>query len=156
MPAKKPVPASKPRKLTLKQRRFVEKLALASSGTDAAMQTYDIHGKNVYNIAAEIASQNLKKPAVAAAIAEINDASKYATIMSLVKRKERLSKLAESEPEHPDPIRAIDLLNKMEQIYGEREEKGSPTHIEITYHVINVVERPPRKVIEATEESHAQ
>ena len=46
------------------------------------------------------------------------DPAKYAAILEPVFRKQRLSKLAELDPEHPDPVKAIDVLNRMDRIYA--------------------------------------
>ncbi len=41
---------------------------------------------------------------------------KFAAILNVVERKERLSRLAQSDPDHPDPVAAIKELNRMESI----------------------------------------
>ena len=114
--------ARKPRPLTLKQQAFVQERILSKSGTEAAMKAYDIPPTDK-NMAAVIASQNLRKPAVAEAIAEYTAAATSEKVMSILRRKERLSSLAEPDPEHPDPVAAIKELNRMESI-GLPREKG--------------------------------
>ena len=49
------------RELTVKQKRFVQKLVETGNGTQAAMDAYDV--KN-YNTAHAIASENLQKPTI--------------------------------------------------------------------------------------------
>lgn len=101
--------------LTLKQQRFVDALPLANSLTDAAIKAGYGSGVNE-NAAHVMAYDNLRKPTVLAAIAEQRDAAKFAAALSVVERKERLSRLAQPDPEHPDPVAAIKELNRMESI----------------------------------------
>lgn len=111
--------------LTLRQRRLVEALPTSQSATEAARKA----GYSPTS-AAESASQSLRLSNVKAALVEIGmDASKFAAVLSLAKRKERLSKLAEPEPEHPDPMRAIDLLNRMDNLYVTRVDQRSIGHL---------------------------
>ena len=121
MAISKPIPKlpRQPRPPTLKQTRFAQRLPFVPSATDAAMETYDIPPAN-RNMAGVIASQNLRKPAVQAVIAELQEKTTSAKVMSLLQRKERLSRLALPDPEHPDPIRAIDTLNRMESVYVDK------------------------------------
>ena len=120
------------RPLTPKQRRFVEALPTAKSGTDAAIKAgYDLSRCSDPNdMAHVIASENIRKPAIQRALKEINEMSKFAAVLSLAQRKERLSKLSLAEPRSHDPIRAIDILNKMDDVY--------------TQHVSLSIERPLR------------
>lgn len=54
-------PKVKKVKLTKKQKGFVKDFAIDENGTKAALNHYDIKGKNKEHIAASIASQNLTK-----------------------------------------------------------------------------------------------
>ena len=113
--------------LTLKQQRFVQELPTASSQKDAALKAgYSPAGAKVE------ASLALTKPNVLAALAAQNQATTSEKVMSLLKRKERLSRLAEPDPEHPDPMRAIDILNRMESVYIEKAQVEQ--RIEIVVH----------------------
>ncbi len=49
---------------TYRQRRFVQNLIKTGNPAEAAMLTYSIKGRNPRHIAANIASENLKKPAI--------------------------------------------------------------------------------------------
>lgn len=57
--------------LTKKQKGFVQDYIDTGNGTEAAMNNYDIKGKNPEKIAANIASENLGKPGVINAIKSI-------------------------------------------------------------------------------------
>ena len=120
------MPSDPSHPLTLKQRRFVEALPTAKSFKDAAIQAgYSISSPHMPEV---IGSENMRKPEIKAALVELGmDASKFAAVLSIAKRKERLSRLAEPDPEHPDPMRAIDLLNRMESLYVDRTQ-GEVTH----------------------------
>lgn len=54
--------------LTPKQKRFVKDYLDTGNGTEAALNNYDIQGRNKENIAASIASENLTKPNIVKAI----------------------------------------------------------------------------------------
>lgn len=57
-------------KLTYKERGFVKDVVLGKSGTEAALNNYDIQGKDPDNVAAVIAHENLRKPKIADAISK--------------------------------------------------------------------------------------
>ena len=110
-----------PRPLTLKQRRFVQELPLARSQTEAAIKAGYSPGANATVRASELVRNSNVAPAIQAA----QEAATSEKVMSVLRRKERLSHLAEPDPEHPDPIHAIDLLNRMESLYVDRSEVKS-------------------------------
>lgn len=58
----------KKRKLTKKQRGFVKDYAIEENGTKAALNHYDIKGKDKRVIAANVATENLSKPYIVEAI----------------------------------------------------------------------------------------
>lgn len=60
------------------------------------------------------------------------DLAKYAAILEPVFRRQRLSKLAELDPEHPDPVKAIDILNKMDKLYAPEGAVAATIHITFT------------------------
>lgn len=60
-------PKKKTRRLTKKQLGFTKDFIETGNGTEAALRNYDVEDENT---AAVIASQNLRKPAIAEAIAE--------------------------------------------------------------------------------------
>lgn len=57
--------------LTKKQKGFVKDYVETGNGTEAALNNYDIEGKNKENVAASIASENLTKPNIVKAIESI-------------------------------------------------------------------------------------
>ena len=119
----KPRPRSAdPDGLTLRQRRFVQELPLAKSATEAAIKAGYANSSEAAKVRA---SENVTKSNIAAAIQAQNEAATSAKVMTLLRRKERLSALAEPDPEHPDPIKAIDTLNRMESVYIDRSEVKS-------------------------------
>ena len=105
---------TKPQKLRRKAQRFVDLLPLSDSATQAAIDA----GYNVKDrlVARNIASENMAKPGIQAALREQLVAEKFAAILTIVQRKERLSRLTHPDPEHPDPVAAIRELNRMEMI----------------------------------------
>ena len=141
----KPVPPDKP--LTRKQARFMAALPLASSNTAAAITA----GYSPAS-AAESASENLRKSNVAIAIAEQQKALETPAIMAVHQRKERLSELARLTPDTFDPIKAIDVLNRMERIYAPEGANGA-TGIKIT--VVYVEKQREVIVQESTESKNA-
>ena len=111
--------APKPRSPTLKQRRFVHELPLAPSATQAAqLAGYSPKSARV------IASENLTKPAIIAAIAELQDKTERSTIATLVERKERLTTILRDDYKGPifarDVVAASDQLNRMESVYVDK------------------------------------
>lgn len=140
LPSLTPTPSSRyhhtmpdPHNLTLKQRRFVQALPTAASLTDAALKAgYSPTGAS----ATVSASQTVRKANVQAAIKAQADAANSDAIMSIRQRKARLTLLALPDPEHPDPMRAIDLLNRMEQVYVERTQSET---VSVEIRVIEVV-----------------
>ena len=55
-------------KLTKKQKGFVNDFVIDENGTKAALNNYDIKGKDPINIANQIAIENLQKPTIVEAI----------------------------------------------------------------------------------------
>ena len=123
--------------LTLRQRRLVHELPLAPSQAEAGRRAgYSDKSQG----AKVIVSQTLTKPNVQKAIAELQEKTTSALVMSLLQRKERLSELAEADPEHPDPVKAIAELNRMERVYGP-EQPTTPQPV-ITYVEVVLVAAP--------------
>lgn len=107
-------------KLTPKQERFC--LAY-SANPESATQAYKdagYKGKNA-NVAAAGASEILKNPKVQERLDDIRDKAASPFIMDIRRRKERLSRMAE-EGKDCDAARAIDLLNKMDNLYVQKQE----------------------------------
>lgn len=99
------------------------------------MKSYDIPN-NDRNMAAVIASQNLRKPAIQAAIAEMNAKADSPAIAALTERKERMSAFLRAAKAEDVAVReaiaASDQLNRMEQVYVERSQVDQ--RIEIVVH----------------------
>ena len=118
----------KSRPLTPKQRRFVEALPTSSSLTDAVLIAgYDTPRDNAHVVAYD----NLRKPAIRDAVAAQQQAATSEKVMTLLKRKERLSELAIPDPKTPDPLGAIAELNRMERVYGEPAPTGDTYNTQI-------------------------
>ena len=98
--------------LTPKQRRFVLELPFAKSQTEAAIKAGYSPGPQASVRASELVRNSNVLPAIQAQ----QEAASSAKVMSALKRKERLSRLAIPDPEHPDPVAAIKELNRIEGI----------------------------------------
>ena len=114
----------KPRPLSQKRQRLIKELPTASSITEAGRKA-GFSPRTAY-LSAHRAIQN---DTVAAAIEQQNALATSENVMSLIRRKERLSELAIPDPEHPDPVRAIAELNRMERI-GEPRGSAGDTNID--------------------------
>lgn len=107
-------------KLTKKQKLFVAEYAISENGADAAKKAYDIKGSNVNAIAASIAKENLTKPPIQDAVAEVQESLKEALITEGVTPKRIAEKVNV-------------LLNAKEKVFrnnvstGEIEEVGERT-----------------------------
>ena len=120
------------RELTLRQRRFVEALPTAKNQRDAAIKAgYSPTKSATGSTAANKASQMMRNPYVLPAIQAMREATTSRKVMSVLKRKERLSRLAVPDPEHPDPVRAIDILNRMENLYIDRQQSENLVRVQI-------------------------
>mgnify|MGYP001583286490 CR=1 FL=1 len=117
--------------LTLKQRRFVQELPLAKSATEAAIKAGYGSGKHE-NAAHVRAYETVRKPAVAKAIAEMQEKTMSAAIATLIERKEALSRVLREPESGPYPVQSViaasDQLNRMERVYGDA--KPSETNID--------------------------
>ena len=118
MATKQPVSPDKP--LTLKQRKFVDALPLASSATEAAIKAgYSSIGESPM----VEASRTLRIAKVQAAIAEQRDKLNAPAIAEVKERKTWLSKVLRNvNLGEPIPVQAglaaSDQLNKMERLYA--------------------------------------
>lgn len=105
------------KKLTLKQEGFCIEYAACGNATQAAINA-GYSPKTAYSIGQE----NLKKPEIVAKIQEISKRETQARIMSVDRRQERLSELAENSEDGNVVVRAIETLNKMDGIYIQKQE----------------------------------
>ena len=120
--------AKGPDGLTPKQRRFVQELPLANSGLEAVTKAgYDLSASSdPQNMAAHIASENVRKPAIAAALQARIAAIDAPSIATQIERKELLTAslrgvLPPAERPELTPelrLKASDQLNRMERIYA--------------------------------------
>lgn len=76
------------RKISLKQRRFVSAYLLSGNATDAAKKA-GYSQKTAYSIGQE----NLKKPVIKDAIAEVNNKAMDATVAAVLERKQTLTEI---------------------------------------------------------------
>ncbi len=124
---------SKPRKLTLKQRRFVEALPITPTLSDAVLAAgYDTPRANAHTIATE----NLHKLAVREAVKAQELAATNAAIATIVERKTWLSKVLRSvNLDEPQPVQAglaaSEQLNRMERVYGEPQPPSDTYNIQV-------------------------
>lgn len=63
-----PTKTKKLPKLTKKQREFVDRYVATGNGQESALKVYDIESKDPENVARSIATENLTKPAIIAAV----------------------------------------------------------------------------------------
>lgn len=105
------------KKLTPKQEGFCIEYAACGNATQAAINA-GYSPKTAYSIGQE----NLKKPEIVAKIQEISKRETQARIMSVDRRQERLSELAEKSEDGNVVVRAIETLNKMDGIYIQKQE----------------------------------
>ena len=105
------------KKLTPKQEKFCIEYAASGNATQAAIKA-GYSNKTAYSIGQE----NLKKPEIIARIQEIGKRETKARIMSVDRRQERLTELAENSIDGNVVVRAIETLNKMDGIYIQKQE----------------------------------
>ena len=58
---KKSIQEKKPRKLTIKQRKFIDRVVETGNATESASQVYDVKNRNSANA---IGAENLAKPSI--------------------------------------------------------------------------------------------
>lgn len=82
-----------PRKLTKKEKGFVTEYLKTGNGTLSALKNYEIESEHPANVAAAIASENLRKPKIAQAIAEaLPDGLLAEKHLALLNKKEVVTK----------------------------------------------------------------
>lgn len=102
--------------LTPKQRRFLNALSTAPTQRQAAIDAGYSPASAGTAASQTIRNLNFQKALAAKELQEADDPG----ILSIQQRKQRLSELAQPNPIHPDPLRAIDILNRMENLYVQR------------------------------------
>lgn len=109
------------KKLTAKERAFVERYLVDGNATQAAIRA----GYSA-KTAAAIASENLRKPHIADAIETARKPLSDATIADATERRQRLSVIARTSENVRAVIAAIDGLNKMDGVYVVKNEHSGP------------------------------
>lgn len=112
---------AKVNKLTPKQERFC--LAYSANGGNATQAYKDVYNSDSDEGARAGAYENLTKPHIKARIAELDEETNTPFVLSIEQRKELLTKMAlDEEASYRDRQNAVDLLNKMGQVYIQRQE----------------------------------
>ena len=109
-------------KLTPKREKFC--LELVKNGGNGALAYqaagYAVKNRGVANTGANKLQEDEK---VMARLAELRAPETKKTIMSIERRREKLTEIAEDEESSKqDAMKAIDLLNKMDALYLQRQE----------------------------------
>lgn len=105
------------KKLTPKQERFCVEYAACGNAYQAA-----VAAGYPERSARSIGSENLTKPDIMNRIFEIGRRETKARIMSVDRRQERLTELAENSIDGNVVVRAIETLNKMDGLYIQKQE----------------------------------
>lgn len=119
--------------LTPMQEKYAQGLAMGMTQADAYRASYNCQDWLDSSIWCE-ASKLADHPMVIQRVKEIQEASQTRQVMSITKRKVRLSTIAEkdtvietqfgSHTTYRDALQAIDTLNKMDRLYAEPFEMG--------------------------------
>lgn len=111
-------PAKKPRRLTMKQDKFVKAyIANGGNGTQAALQVYDVTTENSKHVANVIASENLTKPVVLSRLEQLQQENEE-RLQSYAKEHDAFGKAVQSalnDLNDPDP-KARDSARKFLEV----------------------------------------
>jgi hypothetical protein len=110
------------RRLTYKQKAFINEFVKCKNGSEAAMKVYDVKNKNV---ARNIASTNLIKPNIRKSIDEHLRSSGYQPSVSISRLMLTEEKGAGIKATASDSIRASELLLKLSGNLIERKQSTS-------------------------------
>lgn len=120
------------KKLTIKQDKFVLKYFDCGNATEAYRHAYNAEAmkdETVSNNAHKLLNNN----EITTRLSELQIRATTTTILTVTQRKERLSSIILSG-EDKDAIRAIDVLNKMEDSYTQKiEHYGNIGNIIVEY-----------------------
>ena len=135
------------KKLTLKQQRFAEHLALTDNASEALRLAYDCSKMSEASVN-QWACRLKKDFKIASRVDEIRSPAVQEAIANIQERKELLSKavrrgLGDGKMTPKDGLRAVDLLNQMEGIYVTKTESKNATIVKLI-----IEEEDPRDVIE--------
>lgn len=103
--------------LSPKQEKFCIEYAACGNATQAA-----IAAGYPEKSARSVGSENLAKPDIIDKIKEISSRKTTARIMTVDRRQERLTELAENSEDENVVVRAIETLNKMDGLYIQKHE----------------------------------
>lgn len=108
-------------KLTKKQEAFC--LAYAANGGNASKAYRDVYNSKSDEGARAGGHENLTKPHIIERIRELDEKTTVRKILSIEERKEILSEMAtDPDASRRDRQNAIEILNKMGQVYIQRQE----------------------------------
>jgi hypothetical protein len=126
--------------LSVKQRRFVAEYARAGNGTQAALIAYDTDDPHT---AHSIASENLRKPAIQDAVAELLDAGGLSDEKLLTIHAYYLGLCGSADPRlKAIGLKALDMAYRLKGAYApERHRIEAETHLpaEALEHVASVL-----------------
>jgi hypothetical protein len=136
--------------LTVKQRRFVRHYLETGNGTEAAMVAYDVADRNT---ARSIGTENLRKPAVQGAVAELLDAAGLSDEKLLAIHAHYLGLYASADPRMKAiGLKALDMAYRLKGAYAPERPR-----IETAPHVpAEALERVARVLREVHEFEHPQ
>jgi hypothetical protein len=114
--------------LTIKQRRFVKHYLETGNGTEAAMSAYDVTDRNT---ARSIGTENLRKPAVQDAVAELLDAGGLSDEKLLAIHAHYLGLCASADPRMKAiGLKALDMAYRLKGAYApERHRIETAPHV---------------------------
>lgn len=108
-------------KLSEKEERFCLELVKNAGNATQAYKDAGYVVKND-NVAAVKGAEKIRKAKVQQRLAELRAPEKQKTVMSIEERRQKLTEIATSGETATDVMKAIDLLNKMDSLYLQRQE----------------------------------
>ncbi len=116
------------RRLTLKQRKFVQKFVETGNGSQAAMQAYNTTNPNVAKV---IASENLTKPNIRHAIELALEAAGLTDgYVAELLRESTVAGLG-LKATNADTLRGIEMMLKLKNSFPSRDQKSAHLRIEM-------------------------
>ena len=105
--------SDKKKRITLKQRVFIQKYLESGNGTQSALEAYDTNDPEVASV---IASENLTKPNIKDEIQRVLS-SKGLTLQDITSKLGTIANEKDIRPTASDSIRALDILLKLHNAY---------------------------------------
>lgn len=119
--------------LTQKQENFCLEYIKCGNASEAYKKCYNVENmkpESIYRKATELMANGT----ITARLTELRGKAESKAIITLEQRKELLSRFAwEEEPDKA--MKAMDLLNKMESIYVQKQETKFPDGIGVTFQI---------------------